>query len=330
MIGHFGLAVTFDAQGKQQTRHMVLKVKPHGDAIVAMLTGLARANGGQLAAVYPAYERRTGFQHTHWRELEVYGKLRPDFGPQIFGLYADPEHGTYLILMEYLEGVDLLNSVMTPEEWSDRHIRQALSQLAVWHARHLNKPLPIDPAYGDDAPSRAYMMGLAPLWKALLANAAEKLPHLYDANRVARLGEIILTIPDYWLELERMSKTLVHNDLNPRNTCFKSANGAPTFCAYDWELATCHVPQYDVVELLCFVLDADRYAMRGAYLEFYRCALHEHTGLFANERAFRRGAELAAYDFGLHRLGMYLMAHALSPYPFLPRVVDSYFDMLER
>ena len=32
--------------------------------------------------------------------------------------------------------------------------------------------------------------------------------------------------------------------------------------------------------------------------------------------------------FGLHRLGMYLMAHALSPYPYLPRVVASYFDTL--
>ena len=125
-----------------------------------------------------------------------------------------------------------------------------------------------------------------------------------------------------------MPKTLVHNDLNPRNTCFKLVEGAPVFCVYDWELATYHVPQYDVIELLCFVLDADRYHLRLIYLEFYRNALHELTGLCADKEVFSRGAELAAYDFGLHRLGMYMMAHSVSPYPFLPRVVNSYFDTL--
>ena len=329
VIGHFGLAVDYESAGQRQTRHMVMKIKPHGGEIVAMLEGLAQACGGQLAAVYPAYRNLTGFQHTHERELDVYGKLASNLFPQIFGLHADHRHGTYLILMEYLEGVDLLNSVMTPECWSDGHIRLALSQMAAWHAQHLNKELPIDPAYWDDAPSTAYMVKLTPLWAALLENAAEKFPDLYHPGRVQWLREAIGSIPDYWQELEQMSKTLVHNDLSPRNTCFRTVGNASAFCVYDWELATYHVPQYDVVELLCFVLDTDRYPLRPDYLEHYRKALHELTGLYTDEKAFRRGFDLAALDFGLHRLGMYMMAHAVSPYPFLPRVVNSYFDTIE-
>lgn len=328
VLGHFGLAVTFDSAGERQTRRMVMKVKPHGNDIVDMLQGLAQACGGLLADVYPAHKRLTGFQHTHRRELEVYGKLASDLHPEIFGLHADPQRGTYIILMEYLDGVDLLNSVMTPDKWSDQHIRQALSQLAAWHAQHLSKELPIDPACWNDAPSTAYMVKLTPLWGALLQNAAEKFPELYHPNRVAWLRETIQAIPDYWPELERMPKTLVHNDLNPRNTCFKTVGHSLAFCVYDWELATYHVPQYDVVELLCFVLDADRYSLRGEYLEFYRRALHQRTGAYADKPLFQRGFELAAFDFGLHRLGMYMMAHAVSPYPFLPRVVDSYFNTL--
>ena len=328
VIGHFGLLVTYELAGQRQSRRMVLKVKPHGNEIVAMLQSLAHACGGTLADVYPAYKRLTGFQHAYMRELEVYGKLPSDLYPELFGLYADHEHGTYLILMEYLEEVELLNSVMTPELWSDRHIRRALSQMAVWHARHLGKTLPVDPAYWTDVPSTAYMVSLTPLWKALLQNAAEKFPELYGPDRVTWLQEVIEAIPDYWPELERMPKTLVHNDLNPRNACFKVAGGSLDFCVYDWELATYHVPQYDVAELLCFVLDADRYPLRLDYLEFYRTKLHQLTGLYADERAFRRGFELAALDFGLHRLGLYMMAHAVSPYPFLPRVVNSYFDTL--
>jgi hypothetical protein len=95
--------------------------------------------------------------------------------------------------------------------------------------------------------------------------------------------------------------------------------------AYDWELATYHVPQYDAVELLAFVLGPDRYHLRAGYFEYYRQQLHAHTGRFADQAAFAEGTRLATLEFGLHRLGLYLMPHALSPYPFLPRVVESFF-----
>ncbi|MCY7360001.1 MAG: aminoglycoside phosphotransferase family protein [Rudanella sp.] len=327
-IGHFGLAVDFESAGVRKMRRLVMKIKPHGGEVVAMLQQLAQACGGPLAEIYPTYASMTGFLHTHGRELEVYAKLPSALQPDIFGTYADEPNGAYLILMEFLDNVDLLNSAMTPEAWTDEHIRLALSQIAAWHAQHLNKRLPLNPAYWDDYPSAAYMANLSPLWAALLQNAADHFPDLYNPDRVQRLRVAIEAIPAYWRELTQMPKTLIHNDLNPRNTCFKTVNGSPNLCVYDWELATFHVPQYDVVELLCFVLDTDRYDLRESYLEQYRKALHERTGLYADERAFRRGFELAAYDFGLHRLGMYMMAHTVSPYPFLPRVVGSYFDML--
>ncbi|XWW44076.1 aminoglycoside phosphotransferase family protein [Fibrella sp. USSR17] len=328
LIGHFGLIVDVDMDGQRQTRKMVMKIKPHGGEVAAMLQGLAVACGGQLAEVYPAYAKLTGFYHSHGRELEIYSHVPADIQPDIFGVYADEPNGTYLILMEYLDEVTLLNSVMSPESWTDEPIRQALDQLAGWHAQHLNRQLPINTVYWTDAPSRDYMLKLTPLWKALLHNAAESFPDLYTPKRVATLAEVIQAIPDYWRELERLPKTLVHNDFNPRNTCFKTVAGGLSLCVYDWELATFHIPQYDVVELLCFVLDEDRYALRQTYLDYYQHSLHSLTGHYADTQAFRRGFELAAFDFGLHRLGLYMMAHTISPYPFLPRVVNSYFDTL--
>ncbi|WP_347159394.1 aminoglycoside phosphotransferase family protein [Pontibacter chitinilyticus] len=329
-IGHFGLDVQYTVNGKAEQRRMVLKVKPHGDEIVAMLNMLAQACGGELAAIYPKYKSLTGFQHTHMRELEVYGKLPHTLAPIIYGLQADPEQDLYLILMEYLADVELLNTAMAPEQWTDQHIRTALEQTAEWHAAHLNKTLPVDKRYWADAPSKAYMVALQPLWQALLQNAQDHFPELYTTERVALLEEAIQQIPIYWDELARMPITLVHNDLNPRNTCFKREGDTLKFCVYDWELATWHVPQYDVLELLTFVLDEHTAALREEYLEFYREALHKRTGLFADREQFYRGFTLAAFDFGLHRLGMYIMAHTVSPYPFLPRVVNSYFLTLEQ
>lgn len=330
-VGHFGLAVTLHADGRRQTRRLVLKIKPAGTEISAMLAGLAQACGGDVAAVYPEFQALTGFEHTHWRELYAYRQAGAGIMPEVWATHADEANQTYLVLLEYLEDVELLNSVMAPGQWTDQHLRTALFQLAGWHAQHLVGPQCPPPAHGADVPSGAFMARLAPLWSALLANAAARFPGLYPPARAARLRAAIAEIPAYWATLAEMPKTLIHNDLNPRNTCFKRrADGRLQFCAYDWELATYHVPQYDVVELLCFVLDADRYHLRASYLEYYRQCLHARTGRFADRAAFRTGFDLAAFDFGLHRLGMYLMAHSVSEYPYLPRVVNSYFDTLEQ
>ncbi|MCC3160434.1 aminoglycoside phosphotransferase family protein [Hymenobacter sp. 15J16-1T3B] len=331
-VGHFGLLVIFEADGEPaRTERMVLKLKPPGHEVSAMLAGLAQACGGELARTYPAFATRSGFHHTHHRELALYAQTAPELMPRIWGLHHDDEAEVYAILMEYLDQaeVELLNSVMQPEAWTDEHLRTALDHLAAWHARHLvGEPDGALPAW-PDLPSPAYMQQLSPLWQALLTNAATNHPALYSAERTALLQEAIARIPEYWAELAAAPRTLCHNDLNPRNTCFRrDAAGRLQLCAYDWELATYHVPAYDVVELLSFVLDADRYHLRPHYLEYYRQQLHARTGRFADAEAFRRLAGLAALDFGLHRLGMYLMAHTVGPYPYLPRVVDSFFDTL--
>ncbi len=107
------------------------------------------------------------------------------------------------------------------------------------------------------------MQQLSPLWDALLTHAQRHLPDLYTSERVVFLRRAVAQLSAYQAERQAMPTTLVHNDItNPRNACFKGAQ----FCLYDWELATFHLPQYDVVEFLCFVLDQDRYARRAQYL----------------------------------------------------------------
>ncbi len=331
LIGHFGLEVEYVRNGWPETKRMVMKIKPHGDEIVEMLNMLANACGPVLAPVYQQYKKETGFQFTHLREQEIYSKLHPDFTPQIYGLCTDEEAHVYIILMEYLEDVSLLNSVMEAEKWTDAHIKTTLSQMAEWHSEMLNyKTAPIHlKIWEADEPDLAYMSRLTPLWTGLLNNAKEKFPELYTQQRSKKLQKVIEEIPIWGAKLEGSPKTLAHNDLNPRNTCFKSINGKLQLCAYDWELATFQIPQYDIVELLCFVLDKDRYHLRYDYLEFYRNKLHHLTGSYGDAASFKEEFKLAALNFGIHRLGMYMMAHSVSPYPFLPRVVNSFFDTIE-
>ncbi len=330
-IGHFGLKVTYQKDSKIFTRKMVMKVKPNGEVTANMLNSLSMVCGDALNSVYEPFKNLTGFRNTHMRELEVYEKLPAPIQPEIFGLKADLENDIYIILMENLEEVELLNSVMQPDLWTPQYIEAALSQIAKWHAALLDKAGGIDQKYWkEDVPSKEYMLKLQPLWTALLEHASKNLPELYTPENKAILEEAIKNIPQYWTELEAMPKTLVHNDFNPRNVCFKAADSIPDLCLYDWELATYNVPQYDIAEFLSFVLTPENYEQRLEYLEFYRQELHGLTGTFDDKAQFKKGFAFAALDFGLHRLGMYVMAHTVGPYPFLPRVIHSYFDTLKQ
>ena len=327
-IGLFGLEAELREAGQPwRTERLVLKAKPHGRAICQMITGLAQACGGDVAEVYPAFEYVTGFGATHRRELAVYAAPANSAAtllPRVWATHADPTTDTYLVVLEDLSERELLNSVLAPNHWTDAHLRAALRQLAAWHAHHL---VPSGGGAPEAAP--ATWPQLAPLWEALLDHAGRHFPDQYSAVRRRQLGQAIRAVPGNWATLGTLPKTLIHNDLNPRNTCFRpGADGQPQLVAYDWELATYHLPQYDAVELLCFVLGPDRYHLRAGYLDYYRQQLHARTGRFADAATFAEGTRLATLEFGLHRLGLYLLPHALSPYPFLPRVIESFFAAL--
>ncbi|MDT0684887.1 phosphotransferase [Autumnicola psychrophila] len=330
-IGHFGLEVNFLKDGKTCSRRMVMKVKPHGDVTSGMLRGLAEMNGEPLTSIYAPFTKLTGFQNTHMRELKVYKKLPASLQPEIFGLMEDRPNNIFLVLMEALEEVDLLNSVMKPGKWTEEYIEEALLKIAQWHVAHIDNNNTLNKHYWSrDVPSKKYMMKLQPLWLALLKSAARNLPEVYTKENTGLLEDAIEKIPTYWDVLEQQPKTLIHNDFNPRNICFKNTGGSPQLCLYDWELATFHVPHYDVVEFLSFVLIPENYDQRLKYMEYYREELNRLTGRYEDGEDFQRIFAYAALDFGLHRLGMYMMAHSISPYPFLPRVIHSYFDTLKQ
>lgn len=325
-IGHYGLEITGEGASGPFHIDTVLKVKPHGKAVSSMLFGLSGAASEELAKVYGDFEESTGFYQTHHRELEIYEDLQPEVIPTIYGLAH--EEGLFFILMEDLTSTDLLNSVMEPEAWSDSQMKNALSAMAKYHVSNLDFEVKVPLSHWSDTSSPDYMTSKSRLWSALWTHAHKALPEMISEERFKWMEEAIEDLPHWEGVKNRSQKTLVHNDCNPRNACVKDGS----FCLYDWELATPHLPQYDAVEWLCFTLDADRWDRWEEYMEYYRQQLLANgwpggTSENAKEE-FYEGVQACLVDFGLHRLGMYLMAHSVSPYPFLPRVVDGYFNAL--
>ena len=103
-----------------------------------------------------------------------------------------------------------------------------------------------------------------------------------------------------------------------------------SLCAYDWELATIHLPQHDLAELLVFTLlpnfkqeDVER------YVEQHRIELECLVGEAIDAKAWRRGFTLCLWDLVVNRVPMYMMAHTFRHYAFMGRVLATFRRLLD-
>ena len=173
-----------------------------------------------------------------------------------------------------------------------------------------------------------------PLWLALLENNAREYPDMWTPSRQAAMRDILNDVDRIWSVLESQPKTLVHNDFNPRNICLRR-QPEPRLCVYDWELASVHVPQHDLVEFLAFTVEPGQaHGKFPEHAEFYRQQLAGRVvdgtpvSRSLEPELFAEVLDYCAFDLLVQRLALYAMTHAVKQYPFLHRVVDSLFSYL--
>ena len=119
-----------------------------------------------------------------------------------------------------------------------------------------------------------------------------------------------------------MPRTLIHNDFNPRNVCLRPTHDGPRLCVYDWELATYHIPQHDLVEFLLFVVGPEiEYDKVFAYMEAHRKALEKYAQTTIDQEQWRIGFNLGIFDLTVNRIALYLMAHTFRHYRFMQPVM---------
>jgi NADP-dependent 3-hydroxy-3-methylglutaryl-CoA reductase len=304
---------------------VVAKAKPLDMEVVLITNKIASFCGGRLAQLYSRWRDQTGFKDTHTRELGIYrsadGRLR-DVMPRVYGIHEDPRREAYVLVLEDL-GPDVILKDTTPDRagWSERHVDAALRGIAQAHSVWLNRvpELASQPWLGHHLTS-AGMAAMQDLWQALAQHNAAEYPEWIDEFTLLRIEKSIAELGLWWPELEAMPRTLVHNDFNPRNIALR-ADGL-RLVAYDWELATIHVPQRDLAELLAFTMPRDVDAGRIAHhLEVHRTALEQAAGVELDPALWQRGYRLALRDFSLTRLQLYIMAHTQRQYDFLDDLV---------
>jgi aminoglycoside/choline kinase family phosphotransferase len=317
-----------ESEGRTHTVGVMVKVKPRDTEVIEVGHAVARLCDGAIGHAYARFRQRLGLTGCHRRELAIYGltdeRLRAHM-PAVYGRLADDRTG-YVLVLEDLSGLPLLDTADDPGEWSPVHVEAALRGLAeihaVWYRREAS--LRRRPWLGPVLTARD-MGEMRPLWRALAEHAAGDFAAWAGSGIRAIQRALVDEVDRWWASLEAMPRTLIHHDFNPRNIALRPTAAGFRLCAYDWELATLGVPQHDLAELLCFVLVPD--TPRDSALHFvetHRTALERATGEPIDPTAWRRGFRLSLQDLLLNRFAMYALAHRIRRQAFLPRIVRTW------
>lgn len=313
---------------------VVVKVKPLDAEVLLMMQSAAAMCGRGVAEAHARFRSETGFVGCHLRELAIYAQTDPRFVahvPRVYDIVHDDAREAYVLVLERLANVRLLDSADDPRGWGSAEIEAALRGAGALHAIWMNREreLLAQPWIGIP-PTAERMAAMSALWQALAEHAADELPALMTPADLANQQTIIREIPHWWSRLESMPRTLAHNDFNPRNIALRVDGGGLRLCAYDWELATLRVPQHDAAELLAYVLPTDAgVAEVTHYVELHRRAVAEHGGIVPDAATWRAGFALSLRDLLVNRFALYLMAHSFRHYGFLERSLRTLRRLIE-
>ncbi len=330
LVGVFPLRV----QCAERALDVVVKAKPLDSEAILEANKVASLCGGEVARQYARWRELTGLKDSHTRELAVYRTEEPALRallPHVFGVHEDPAREAYVVVLERLDdtAVDLRDSADDPSGWTPERVDAAMQGIAAVHGRWLGREQELlAQGWLGRVLTTDDVVAMQDLWSALADHNAAEYPQWVDPLSLVRLRDTIAGLGRWWREMESMPRTLVHGDFNPRNIALRRGTGE--LVAYDWELATLHVPQRDLVELLAFVLepgvDADRV---DRHVEAHRAAVEEAAGAALDPVVWRRGYKLALRDFAITRLQLYLMGHVHREYRFLERVVPTVKRLLD-
>lgn len=330
LVGHFPYRL---ALRNGRRLDVLAKVKPLDDEVIIMLSGMAAMCEPRLAQQFHHYRDQLGFKGCHVRELAVMSQTDPRFvkhAPVVYGVCQNAEREAYVLVEERLQDMVLMDSADDTRDWSRAHVEAAIRGIAevhsIWYGKEDEvKALP----WRIDIPTAAGMAEKRQLWELLGVHAREEFPEWFSEDDLAVFRAIVNDIDSWWADIERLPRTLVHNDFNPRNIAFRQSEDGLRLCAYDWELAALHLPQHDLAELLAFTLNAPLAKEDiDDYLELHRSELERHSGRAIDKAQWRYGYKLALRDLLVNRLPMYLMAHTFRHYGFMERVYRCFRELL--
>jgi hydroxymethylglutaryl-CoA reductase (NADPH) len=328
LVGHFPWRIEYRTGRGEQGRPLdvLIKSKPLDDEVILMLNSMAAMCGPRLAAAYARSKDKTGFKGCNTVELDLYAQRDPRFRrhvPAIYGIHRDDDREAFLLIMERLQGMLLMDSADDVSGWKPEHIEAALRGIAQIHAVWFGREDELrKTGWLPEPMTTAAMVEMAELWEAIGVHAVEEFPSWFHKDDLKRHRRVVGHLARWWKDLEELPRTLIHNDFNPRNLCLRPlAGGEQRLCVYDWELATIGVPQHDVAEFLAFVMSPKSTEDEVShYVGVHRKALEQASGIAIPSEQGHLAYRRSLQDLAVNRFAMYAMAHTFRHYGFMERI----------
>jgi hypothetical protein len=337
IVGHRVLAIRWALRGQEREDRLVLKSKAPGAAIRRRLEEVYGRFDPRLAELQHRLDPSI-LDDVHTRELQIYELDRAalrSITPAIHRVWMDRSAQIFVIVMELLEGVRHGRTLDDLDAWQPDDLACAVSQIARVHGEHLGEISATAPPPHLLPFHRLHDSRLLDYQAALLAYNAATFPELFDAGRVRRIEAFLASAPERHREIAGRPLTLIHGDFTPRNVCLR-ARGASRelrLCAYDWELAQVHLPERDLCEFLCYVLNPRRGWKEPAtarLLDRYRAHLEAASGRPIGAAEFRRDLAMAIQELCTFKLLVQGITHQLlGKRSYFERLVQNAFDSVE-
>ncbi|KAF9934602.1 hypothetical protein FBU30_001366 [Linnemannia zychae] len=333
--------------------YVVIKSKPIDTALIELTNIMAQLQGGDIADEYDLVKDQTGFRNSHIREIELaelswqVGGAMENISTKVYNVLRNDSQQIYALCLEYLDPslgtITHMNSTDAAlSAWSSDDIHLVLRDLASFHAQFLGQENRLLGMSFLETPTRSLMRTLRPAYEAMVRTNQKNEPGLFSDFLTESMLDFLKHSDEYWAKIEKSPRTLIHGDFNTRNICLRRDldTGARKLCAYDWELACCHLPQRDAVEFLAFVLppgsnewahyiEYHRLALKSAYAKQPQVPSHSLV-VIPSSREYYDVAKIALMDFASLRIAMYGVSNSFKQVDWLPRILKSVEEQLKR
>ncbi len=333
IVGHHVLTIQWACGKEERESRLVIKAKVPGALIRKRLREVYRRFDPELAELQEQLDPSM-LDDCHLRELAIYQLDRVSLKaitPVVEHVWLEPESGIFAIVMELLQDVRHDKTLDDLSVWTPDDITCALAGIAKVHGEFLGE-------MSDGSPP-SWLLSYRQLnnrafleYEALLLRYnANTFKNLFHRSRVRALESLVESAEDRQREILQRPLTLIHGDFSPRNVCLRPNGRAPmSLCAYDWELAQMHLPERDICEFFCYVLDPSRGwndASVDAMLERYRLELQAASSRPISRAELGHGMALALEEFCTFKLLVQGITHQiLGKRRYFERLVANAFD----
>ncbi len=190
LVGHFPYRFTFtSASGETRDVDVMIKSKPTDREVIRMIGRLASLCGAELAAAFKEVDGQLDLSGCHVRELMMYAQQDDRFRryvPEVYGVYRNDEREIYILILECLRDMILMDSADDVSGWTSEHIVAAIDGMADIHSIWLGRDRELETQHWlQNYPTCKRMLDAQPLWECLAIQAHQEVPQWFQADDLA-------------------------------------------------------------------------------------------------------------------------------------------------